>query len=274
MIDLKGATAFITGAAGGIGLGIARAMAAEGMKLAIADVDAEVLEESAQGLRELGAEVMPVALDVRDRDGWGRAVAAVNARFGAIRVLCNNAGVTTYDPLADMPEENWDWIMAVNVTGVYNGIRAVVPGMIDARAGGQVVNTASEAGLFPMKGYSIGAYAASKAAVVTMSEALRLELAPHGIGVSAFCPGLVETRIGMTAARLRPVEAKMARPAVLANTVNRGGADPDWVGERVVAGIKADQPYIFTHSDFRSPFEERVAAIRAEGDKVIPPRIL
>jgi NAD(P)-dependent dehydrogenase (short-subunit alcohol dehydrogenase family) len=262
--DLTDRVAFITGGASGIGLGIGGVLADAGMKIAIADVDAGELDRAAEQLRDAGAQAIACVLDVRDRDAWRAAVERATGELGPVHILCNNAGVTSYDPLAEMPPENWDWIVGVNLTGVFNGIRAAVPGMIGAGEGGHVVNTASTAGLHPTPGFAIGAYAATKAAVVSLSESLRIELEPNGIGVSALCPGLVDTRIGVSSAGLRPVEAVRPRPASLAQAKRPGAASPREVGERVLAGIRRNENYILTHPDIRPSVEERYATLLAD----------
>lgn len=255
--SLAGRVAFITGGASGIGLGMAQAFAAAGMRLALADIDAERAQRE---LAALGVPGLSLGLDVRDRDAWARAVQRCETELGPIHLLCNNAGVTTYDPLIEMPPENWDWLVAVNLTGIWNGVRACGPGMSERRAG-HIVNTASTAGLHVPQGATVGAYSATKAAVVALSEALRQELAASGVGVSVLCPGLVSTRIGETAAAQRPVAAVHPRPVTLARSAPTVGVDPRKVGDRVLTGILRNEPYIITHPYLRERLEERMQAL-------------
>src|SRR5262245_39018703 len=176
MQQLTSKTAFITGGASGIGLAMAHAFAAQQMNVAIADVNAESLDAAASELRALGARVSAVVVDVRNRDNWEQAAARVESELGPVDVLCNNAGVTGYSPLAETAPADWDWIIAVNLTGSFNGVHTFAPRMIARGTGGHIVNTASTAGLYAMKSATVGAYVASKFGVVGMSEMLRREL--------------------------------------------------------------------------------------------------
>jgi NAD(P)-dependent dehydrogenase (short-subunit alcohol dehydrogenase family) len=191
--ELSGKVAFVTGSAGGIGLGIARACAEAGMKIVLSDIDGVALEQSAAELaKETGAEVMAVPLDVTDRDDWARAAREVPEALGPVQLLVNNAGVSTLGMRFDeVGPELWDRVISINLTGVYNGVHYFLDGMRVA-GGGHIVNTSSMGGLmgFP----TLSPYSASKFAVVGLSEALSGELAESGIGVSVLCPGGVRSR--------------------------------------------------------------------------------
>lgn len=275
MWDLAGKTALITGGASGIGFGMAQAFAARKMNVAIADVDVQSLEARAQELRALGAQVLPLVLDVRDRDNWEQAACEVEAKLGPVDVLCNNAGVTGYTPLAETPPEQWDWIIAVNLTGTFNGVHTIAKRMIQSKRGGHIVNTASTAGLYSLKNSTIGAYTASKYGVVGMSEQLRNELAVHGIGVSILCPGLVQTNIGRNTLKLRPGPKQDASSQLTAaeltplqqrlrETARTYGMAPIKIGEHVARGIEHNDFYIITHPEFRRFVETRFETLLAD----------
>lgn len=263
MDSLNGKTAFITGGASGIGFGIAQALAAQGVKLAIADVNHETLKTAAETLRAHGATVHSLILDVRDREQWKVAADEAEANLGPVQIVCNNAGVTGYTPIVDTSPEYFDWIIAVNLTGTFNGIHTFGPRMIDRKQGGHIVNTASTAGLYPIRNSTVGAYVASKFGQVGLTEALRPEMAPHGIGVSILCPGLVTTEIGPNVMKLRPDAARLQQKPLtplqqkLRARSRQFGMAPIKVGERVIRGILANELYIITHPEFREMVAER-----------------
>jgi len=259
---VRGKTAFVTGGASGIGLGIAIALAQAGASVAIADVDAQALDAALAQLREFGTPVHALPLDVRDRAGWSAAADEAESKLGAVQILCNNAGVTGYSPIVENDEANWDWILAVNLTGPFNGVRVFGPRMIARGQGGHIVNTASTAGLYGFLSGTVGAYSASKFGLVGMSEALRRELAPHGIGVSILCPGLVSTRIGANVMKLRPdrpaeVQPLMPLQQALRDRAARYGMSPLKVGQRVLQAILADEMFVITHPEFGEFVEAR-----------------
>lgn len=264
MEKLAGRVAVITGGASGIGLGIARAAAAAGMKLALLDVEEAALEDAR---RSLGADALALRADVSDPATLAAAAERVLARFGRIDVVCNNAGVLVQGPLAESRSRDWEWLVGVNLLGVAHGVRVFVPHLRAHGEGGHVVNTASIAGLTALP--ELGIYSATKYAVVALSEALREELAPEGIGVSVLCPGGVRTRIH---------EAGRNRPAVLGgpdagagrratDTAVETGMDPLAVGERVLRAIRANELYVLTHPEFRAAFAARAEAILAAYDR-------
>ena len=201
MEDLSGKTAFVTGGASGIGFAMAQAFLNEGMNVVIADVDADALASAEAALVGSNAEVMAVQLDVTDRAQYAAVADAVEAKLGAVHVVCNNAGVYRGGSMDQVTYEDWDWVMGVNVGGVVNGLQTFVKRMQAHGQGGHIVNTASMAGITTASG--LGVYNTSKFAVVGMSEALRGDLEPHGIGVSVLCPGMVRTRI-LESERTRP----------------------------------------------------------------------
>jgi NAD(P)-dependent dehydrogenase (short-subunit alcohol dehydrogenase family) len=265
MQNLPGKTAFVTGGASGIGLGIAQALLGAGMNVVIADVRADHLD-AAQSELASPQRVLALKLDVTNRGEFARVADAAEARFGKIHILCNNAGVAVVGPTILATFADWDWVMGVNLGGTINGIVTILPRIMKHGEGGHIVNTASMSGLVPHPGATI--YGTSKGASVHMIECMRAELEPQGIICSAFCPGAVQSNIA---------EAAKTRPAELADT---GYAEADKrrqqgksffhlyqtkeeVGERVLQGILNDELYILTHSEFRQGIEERTQAMRA-----------
>ncbi|MGI5500257.1 SDR family oxidoreductase [Lentzea sp. CA-135723] len=248
MRDWAGSTAFITGGARGIGLGIARALARRGVRLALADVSSSALEEAGA---ELGASTY--LLDVRDRP----AFAAVAAAVGPVDLLFNNAGIVPHSSVDALTFEKWDLAMAVNLTGVINGVQTFLPQML-ARGSGYVVNTASAAGLVSDPNLL---YATSKFAVVGLSESLRLNVVERGVDVSVLCPGPVATGI---VENTRAAHASVGLRSDLVPAVAAflgSGPSVDEVGEMVLAGMEKRSPWIFTGYDVRPHLEQRAAAL-------------
>jgi NAD(P)-dependent dehydrogenase (short-subunit alcohol dehydrogenase family) len=215
MKQFDGRVAVVTGGASGIGLAVARALATEGMKIVLADIEATALAAATDGLRSGGAEAIGVVTDVSDADSVEALAAATYAEFGACHLLCNNAGVGA--PSAKVWEttvNDWKWVHGVNVMGVVNGILAFVPRMIDGGEEGHVVNTSSgDGGISPMPAASV--YAASKAAVTSVTECLAAQLESEGTALraSVFYPsgGLLRTGL-WTADRNRPAELAREKP--------------------------------------------------------------
>ena len=274
MRDLAGKTAFVTGAASGIGFALASAFAAEGMNVVLADIETEALAAAVQSLKDVGRNVRGVVCDVADAASVERAATACFAAFGNVHVICNNAGVGGGSGIDDISLETWRWVLDVNLMGVLHGIRTFPPHIRAHGEGGHIVNTASMAGL--QSGLGFSPYATSKFAVVAMSEGLAKELAPLGIGVSVLCPGFVRTRI-WESARNRPArygaaqtpEPTSAAGKLLAHLAERGrsGLDPTDVAAQVLTAIREDGLYVFTHPEMRDEVDARFAAITAVLDK-------
>jgi NAD(P)-dependent dehydrogenase (short-subunit alcohol dehydrogenase family) len=274
MRDLKGKVAFITGGGSGIGLGIAMACVTSGMKVVLADVRQDHLDEALSYFRQQGQErsAHAVRLDVTDRSGYENAAGEAERVFGNIHLLCNNAGVGILGPFKQCTYADWDWGLSVLLGGVVNGIITWLPRIVKHGEGGHIVNTASMAGVIAVP--NCGIYNSAKAAVIALSETLRSELAPDNIGVSAFCPGPVLTNIGETT-QLRP-ERYRKETGLLAyeeqrrqqlEAAQRSGPPP-WMsieecGERVVRGIRRNDLYIFTHREFKEGVAERMEAMLA-----------
>ena len=190
-MEVEGRTAFVTGGASGIGLGMTKAFLAAGMNVVVADLRRDHIEAALAELE--GTNVHALELDVTDREGFARAADEAERTFGSVHVLCNNAGMGILGPVTVARYDDWDWGLGVLLGGVVNGIQTFLPRLLAHGEGGHIVNTSSMAGVLPIPGAAI--YITAKAALIGLSEALRSELAPEGIGVSAFCPGPVQTNI-------------------------------------------------------------------------------
>jgi NAD(P)-dependent dehydrogenase (short-subunit alcohol dehydrogenase family) len=264
MQELAGRTAVVTGAASGIGAGLARSFAAEGMNLVIADVEPLPAEKLAHELEAEGVRAVSLRTDVaREVDLFALAELAFR-EFGAVHVLCNNAGVCQGGPIHEMSAADWRWILSVNLEGVIHGCRAFAPRLVEQAGRGEpshIVNTASVGGF--LSGGGLGMYSTTKFAVVAYSEALAQDLAPHGIGVSVLAPGATATRLA-EAARNRPTELGTA-PARMESIEGAmaEGMDPREVGRHVIRGIREGALYVFTDPIYRSLLEARCAAVLA-----------
>ena len=260
MKDLKGKVAFITGGGSGVALGQAKVLAEEGMKVVIADIRQDHLDEAMAYFNEKGAEVHPILLDITDRKAYAGAADEAEKVFGPVQLLCNTAGVSIFGPMQNATYDDWDWIMNVNVNGVINGIRTFVPRMLEHGQGGHIVNTASMSAFVPLPG--TGVYNTSKYAVRGLTEALRIDLEPHNIGVSLLCPGAVNTNIH---------EAVLTRPKHLSETGYYGaseevfkrlksvievGLDPVDLAKFVLKAIKNNDLYIIPYPEFKETLEE------------------
>jgi len=254
MQELSGKVAVVTGGASGIGFAMAERFAAEGMKVVVADIEADALVAAAEKLRANGAEVLDVVTDVSDEGQVLDLATTTYTQFGTAHVVCNNAGVTGAGGLTwEIPQRGWDWTMGVNLWGVIHGIRAFVPRLIE-QGEGHVVNTASVAGLKALPFAS--PYTATKHAVVGVSEALAFELAMVGaaVKVSVLCPGFIKTRL-LESERNWPAELGEA-PNLEESVVGellRGlidnGSEPADLAARVVAAVQADEFFILSDPD-------------------------
>jgi len=275
MRNVEGRVAFITGGGSGVGLGMAKAFVAAGMRVAIADIRADHLEDATA---ELGGAVHAIRLDVTDRDAFARAADETERVLGRVHVVCNNAGINLFNDIAEATYQDWDWVLGVNLGGVVNGVVTFVPRIKAYGEGGHVVNTASM-GAF-LAGPGAGIYTAAKFGVLGLSDALRWSLLPHGIGVSVVCPGNVNSNIH---------ESDLVRPPELSTDVTPADAEfmrilpgiyavgmsPDEMGEKILRGIQRNDFYVFTHPDhkeeLRDLFDEILAAFP---DEPVPPERL
>ncbi len=272
MKEVEGKVAFITGGDSGIGLGVARACADAGMKVVITYRTQKHLDEAMKYLQSAGNRVHAINVDVTDRAAMEKAALETVRVFQKVHVVVNNAGVAVVGGLSTATYDDWDWAMSVNLNGVFNGVRTFLPRIRAHGEGGQVVATSSLAGLLAHG--PAGVYTASKFAVVGMMEALRNELAETNIGVSVFCPGLVNTNIG-TSNRNRPAtladsgfkpDAKMMARMPKEMRQMRGpppGMDPLDAGQRVLKGIRNNDLYILTTPEYEEEFRARGEAIVA-----------
>lgn len=251
MTEVSGRTAFITGGGNGIGLGIARTFAKAGAKLALADLDAGALERAKSELSPI-TDVETVVLDVRDRDAFARAADDLEAKLGPVSLLFNNAGVSGGVPAAKLSYDLWDWSLGINLGGVVNGTTTFLPRIIGRGEGGHVVNTASGAGLVGTASGTL--YCTAKFAIVGMSEALRAELQPAGIGISVLCPGPVATDIIARSGASKPganaLSDEQRQKVEERNTQMKAfldaGRTPDEVGAMVLAAVQENRLYIHT----------------------------
>jgi NAD(P)-dependent dehydrogenase (short-subunit alcohol dehydrogenase family) len=274
MRDLSGKVAVVTGAASGIGLALSRRLGADGMRVMMADVEEPALEAAARSLADEGIETATAVTDVSDAGAVDALARATLGRFGAVHVVCNNAGVAGGGLSWQVPAPVWDWIVGVNLFGVVHGIRSFVPHLI-AQGEGHVVNTASLAGLLGSPGLS--AYCATKHAVVGLSETLAHDLAAVGspVGVSVLCPGFVRTKI---AEADRNWPARYGAPPVtddqpgademrqaIAGAIE-SGLDPAVVAQAVRDAIVAGRFWILTHPEFNDAVVGRYREAVGGGD--------
>jgi NAD(P)-dependent dehydrogenase (short-subunit alcohol dehydrogenase family) len=276
MKDLAGKTAFVTGAASGIGFGIAGALAQAGVKVMLCDVEEAALAKAVEGLKRTNADVDGVRADVSLKSELKTAADATIARYGKVHILVNNAGVGGGGTYGAWTDAGWDWTLGVNLMAVIWGIEIFGPLIEQHGEGGHIVSTASIAGLISSGGNIT--YNVSKYGVVALSEGLRGELAPRGIGVSALCPWFIRTRIMDSFRNLperfdRPSEDRLAamRSSEMFKFVQERvshGIEPSYVGELVREGIENDWPYIFTDLEFEPVIEGRFAAIKQGFDRI------
>jgi NAD(P)-dependent dehydrogenase (short-subunit alcohol dehydrogenase family) len=276
--EFSGKTAFVTGGASGIGVALGRAFAEAGMNVMLADIEMDALDSTVKSMNHYGSKVRGVRCDVTDPGSVEEAAKATFQVFGRVHVVCNNAGVAAGGGIDYISLDNWRWVIDVNLLGVLHGIRTFLPHIRAHGEGGHIVNTASMAGMNAGLGFS--PYAATKFAVVAMSEGLSVELKPHGIGVSVLCPSFVRTRIGESGRnrQLRYGETPRLDPAspagmMVAEIARRldAGLDPSDVAARVLSAILKGELYVFTHPNMREEVDERFAAIRAAMDRVTAP---
>ena len=250
MMDISGKTAIVTGAASGIGLGIATALAEAGANVVMADIQKDAVEEAAHGLSGTNKRVMPVRIDVTQEQYVLDALAEAERNFGKLHIACNNAGVPMHGTrLIDVQRGDWDFVIGVNIWGVIHGIRHFLPAILKHGEEGHIVNTASVAGFQNRRGTGQGPYSMSKFAVLSLSEALEHELEGTNVGVSVLCPGPIATNIAR-GARNRPnhmggPQIRANEEAVLAERLATTGLDPKRVGERVVDAIRTKTFYAF-----------------------------
>ena len=269
MSQFAGKTAVISGGAEGIGLSIAKALGEQKMNVVLADIDEENLQKASLELKSAGISVLAVALDVADEVQWQTVAKQAVARFGKIHMVVNNAGVGgDSGSIENEQTKGWQWALDVNLMGVLYGAKVLVPLIKQHGEGGWIVNVASMAGMGGVP-YN-GAYTATKAAVVALSESWAGELQPKGIKVSVLCPAFVQTRI-YDSERNRPVQYQTDTTNVTGersfSSKTKGmvenGIDVSIVGKRVVEALNHGELYIFTHPNYRAIVQKRSEAIDA-----------
>lgn len=273
-IDYTGKTALISGAAGGIGLALAQEFGSLGMNIVIADIDQGALASAKASLAASNINVLACTLDVSDFAQWQHCVEQTIAKFGKLHMVVNNAGVGGIPGKIEQTDHNtWKWVVDVNLMGVLYGTQAATPAIKQHGEGGWIINVASMAGMMGVPFSS--AYAATKAAVVSMTESWAVELRPHNIHVSVLCPAFVKTRIHES---LRNKQAKYssgdAPKAVSSQDKERyrksfgqaaalveSGIPPELLAKRVVEALSTRQQYIFTHPNYRQAAVYRAGLI-------------
>jgi NAD(P)-dependent dehydrogenase (short-subunit alcohol dehydrogenase family) len=270
--ELRGKNAVVTAAASGIGQGIALALAREGTNLALIDIDAGRLAATAEAAGAFGVKVVTEVADVSERASLQAAAERVGQTLGPVQLVCSNAGVGLRSPLLETTEENFDWLIAVNLIGTFNVFKAFVPAMVATGQPGHLMITASLVSLFELPGSNNGVYTATKMAVLGLATSLRAELEPHRVGVSALFPGLVNTNTRQ-GGRYRPQRfgGPFERPD---STRSENGMSPDEIGRIVVRGIQDNTFLVQSHPvDGRKRFLARQQPILDSFDhweRVIP----
>jgi NAD(P)-dependent dehydrogenase (short-subunit alcohol dehydrogenase family) len=280
MQDVEGKTAFITGGASGMGLGMATVFARAGMKVVIADIRQEALDEAMAGFKDTNLAVHPVRLDVTDRENWVRAADEAERVFGPVHVLVNNAGVGVVGPMQQATYDDWDFVLGVCLGGVVNGVQTFLPrlrALAPDRNGerGHIVNNSSQSGAFASG--QAGLYITAKMGVAGLSEALATDLQNEGVGVSVYFPGPVATNLGQSTQAVRPGSLSdsgykgprvpppqlngQPRPNFDPAKLREVFMDPIEVGERVLRGIRRGDLFIFSHPEFREGMQARHDAI-------------
>lgn len=273
MDDFKGKTAFISGGASGIGLAMAKQFLGVGMQVVIADIREEALNKAVAAL-DASPLVRALMLDVTDRKNW----TLVSDEIDQVDIVCSNAGVFLGGPTQDATYDDWDFVLGVNLMGTVNCVQTFVPRMIAQKTGGHIVLTSSINGLFQSGG--AGVYTTSKFAVTGLGESLRVNLAPHNIGVSLLHPGPVATGLFESTPQVRPKKLKhtgayavrLDSTDPVSSQIFATAISPAEVGRKVLAGIKRNDLYIITHGEIRAVLEARAKAlIAAIPDEPVPP---
>jgi NAD(P)-dependent dehydrogenase (short-subunit alcohol dehydrogenase family) len=271
MEQLNEKVAFVTGGASGLGLAMAQAFLRQGMKVMIADIDRAAVEKAVQDLASSGARVAGTTCDVADRASVEAAARKTVETFGKVHVVCNNAGIGVVGPIGTIAARDWDWILDVNLKGVIHGTEVFLPLIESHGEGGHFVNTGSMSSFVVRPGRE--PYAATKFAILALSEGWAIQLEPRNIGVSVLCPGYVTTRIGESGrTRQERYGGAHARPQVEQPANPPQGSHPEAipaepVGERVVEAIKANELYVITHPELKPVVAARFGRILRAFDR-------
>jgi len=265
MTQVAGKVAFITGGGSGVGFGQARVFAEAGCKVAIADIRQDHLDEAMDVLRSAEADVLPLKLDITDRDAYSRAADEVEASLGPVQLLFNTAGVSIFGPLQNATAEDWEWQLDVNLWGVINGVQTFLPRMLDRGDDCHIINTASMSAFVALPG--TGIYCTTKMALKGLSECLHMDLKETNVRVSMLCPGAVNSNIH---------EAVLTRPKHLEKTGYYGadpevferlkkiieiGMEPEVLAKYVLKGVEDEELYILPYPEFRDTLEDLHAQV-------------
>lgn len=273
MRELEGRVAVVTGGGSGIGAALVRACAGAGMSVVVADIHGERAEQVAADVAAGGARTLAVPCDVGDLASVEALARRSYDEFGACHLLCNNAGVLVLGDAQSRSQGDWDWALRVNVRGATNGVAAFVPRMRAQGGEAHVMNTASMDGLQARPGSAV--YIASKYALVGYSECLRLDLAPHGIGVTTFCPAHTATPMFQHAMEERPAEygptsfdpEDIARGVAVLDSIEERTFEPWKIAELALDGIRRNAPFVICHHEYRALLEERMKALESALDR-------
>jgi len=268
--EFQGKTAFVTGAGSGIGLGMARTFARQGMNVVLCDIRRDGLDDALAQVNSLGAQAIAVEADVSVREQLEKAAAQAFEVFGKVHVLCSNAGISMHGvPIEKLPARDWEWVTGVNLYGVIHGFQIFIPHMRAHGEESHIVNTASIGGFRMQPGWDTGPYSMTKYAVVALSEALEQDLEGSNIGISVFAPAAVNTGI-FRSGRARPQRMggafKREESEQFAHLLQEG-LPPDVAGERVLRAIRKGEFYIFTHNWAKPLLEERHRRIEQAFDE-------
>lgn len=280
MQDLNNKTAFVTGGASGIGLGITNALVDAGARVVIADFREDYIAQALEHFEQLGKRdrVHAIRCDVTDRDNMAAAAIETEKVFGPVHVLVNNAGIGIQGPFNGTTYADWDFGLGVNLGGVINGLQTFLPRMRAHGQGGHVVNTSSLSALVPMPSNFV-IYVAAKAAVIAISETIKSDLEADNIGVTVLCPGPVRTNIGQLE-KNRPAHFSSGEAYQAAENAGQTQAhfpsalEPDEVGRRVVNAIHNNDLYLITHGEWRPIAEQRNAQILAAMPTELDPALV
>jgi NADP-dependent 3-hydroxy acid dehydrogenase YdfG len=276
--EVSGRTAFVTGGASGMGLGMAKAFAAAGMKVVITDLRQSAIDEAMKGFANSNLDVHAIQFDVTDRGAWAKAAGEAETRFGKIHLLALNAGVGVVGPMQAATYKDWDFCLDVNIGGVVNGLVTVLPRILAHGEPGHVVATSSTGGFSAVGG--AGLYCTSKFAVAGMIESLATDLRGTPVGASVFFPGPVQTNLAINTHEVRPEHLRNTAPPPPAPGTRDARPAPGFdaslfmtieeVGERVLRGVRRGDLFIMTHPEFRDGIVARnEALLRAIPDEPI-----
>ncbi len=264
---LEGRTAFVTGAGSGIGRALARALWTEGMSVVLAERDVVRLDIAVADYDGQTDRILPIELDVTDRAAFAAARDAALERFGQVDLLANIAGVGGGAAIEAADFNDWDWVLGVNLGGAINGVVTLLPTLRANPDGAAIVNMGSILSTFPQPGPA-GPYGVSKAAVLALSDSLRWSLKDAGVQITTVCPGYVDTAIAHSE-DLRPGRFPVTSPrdpghqAFFEKILKDAGMSAAEVAQRIVAGVKAGEPYVMTHPEFKATAEVYKAALLA-----------